>query len=219
MSSVPKAGWACPALVDALARAGWGVLDGRRGGAARSVLRALAQLLPSRSACGMVTANQVADVAGCTSKWARSTLGVLERAGIITWTRGGIVEGRPTPSLIRVSKRALVALIRDARGKHAKRLRGRAASFARRLADELTHRTIVRRSTTPRRQRRNGGRHAELSGTLPPLRGRVPGADAPRIQTVPRGSRLSKDYTPPPRRGPSRWEVCLAAIRKARACE
>lgn len=211
-----RAGWKLPSLVDALARAGWGVLAGRQGGAARSILRALAQSLPAGSGSGLITANQLADMAGVTSRWTRSTLAVLERSGIITWTRGGIIDGRPTPSIIRVSKRAIASLVNHARRQHEGTLRGRAASFARRLADELTHRTVIRRQPT-RRQPRNNPRHAELSASLPPLQGRDTAHQAPRITITTPRSMLSPDWTPPPITDPDKPRGAnrlRAALRK-----
>lgn len=212
------AGWSLPSLVDALARAGWGVLHGRQGGAPRNLLRALAQVLPDRSATGLVSANQLADMSGLSSRWTRSTLAVLERAGIITWTRGGIIDGKPRPSLIRVSKRALASLVNHARRTHGKKLRGRAASFARRLADELRGRTILR-SQRPA-PRRNAAAHAELKPTLSPLWGRdtarVAGPQSTRSQL----SVLSPNFTPPPPPQDGRprgRERLRQALRKASA--
>lgn len=216
-----RAGWKLPALVDALARAGWGVLAGRQGGAVRSILRALAQSLPAGSASGLITANQLADMSGNCSRWTRSSLVVLERAGIITWTRGGIIDGRPAPSLIRVSKRAIASLVNHARRQHEGTLRGRAASFARRLADELDHRTLIRRQPAtkqpPRRQRRNSPLHAELSATHLPLRGRDTAHEAPRITLAHPRSMLSPDWTPPPITDPDKPRGAnrlRAALRK-----
>lgn len=208
-------GWRLPALVDALARAGWGILAGRQGGAVRSILRALAQHLPDGSATGLVTVPQIADMAGLGERWTRDTLGVLERAGIITWTRGGIIDGRPRPSIIRVNKRAIAGLVNDARRRHACTLRGRASSFARRLADELRTRTQIRRTTTPRRSPRMGA-HAALSAALHPLRGKETGAPRPRlIDTTPRQSMLSPTWTPPPQPNHPRGRDRLrAALRR-----
>lgn len=211
-----RAGWKLPALVDALARAGWGVLAGRQGGAVRSILRALAQSLPAGSATGLVSARQLADMSGLSDRWTRSTLEVFELAGIITWTRGGIIDGRPTPSLIRVNKRAIASLVNHARRKHAATLRGRAASFARRLADELRNRTVLRKQKP--RPRRNAPSHAELSATLPPFRGRDTAHEAPRISLAHPRSMLSPDWTPPPITDPDKPRGAnrlRAALRKA----
>lgn len=212
-----RAGWKLPALVDALARAGWGVLHGPRGGAPRNLLHALAQVLPDRSATGLVSARQLADMSGLSDRWTRSTLEVFELAGIITWTRGGIINGRPTPSIIRVNKRAIASLVNHARRQHERTLRGRAASFARRLADELRNRTLLRKQKP--RPRRNAPSHAELSTTLPPLRGRDTAHEAPRITLAHPRSMKSPDWTPPPITDPDKPRGAnrlRAALRKAK---
>lgn len=181
------AAWPLPRLVSALARAGWHELHGRRGGAYRAILRALCDLLPHGSATGHVTAPQLADAAGISERWARHILTGLEEAGLITWTRGGIIDGRPTPSLIRVSKQALADLVRRARPEHDAELARRAATTAQRLRDTLRLRTLRRsqpaRSTARREPRRAAPVHAELSATLPP-NGEVTQGSAPVIHTL-----------------------------------
>lgn len=167
------AGWSFPRLLSALARSGWGPLAGREGGALRGIVRGLADLLPHGSATGLVTAEQLANAAGISERWARDRLTVLEAAGIITWTRGGIVAGRPTPSLIKVSKRALADLVNRARPIRDAALAARAAATAERIRDTIRQHTILRRPTMrpARRTTTPAPRaplHAELSATLPP---------------------------------------------------
>lgn len=170
------AGWPLDRLVKALAKSGWDVLTGRQGGGYRAVLRALADLLPATSGSGLVTAPQIADVAGLSEKWARHILTQLEAAGVIRWTRGTIIAGKPHPSLIRVSKRALADLVNRGRRAGDDRLARRAAETARRIRETLRQATLARRpaprpieppTPIPVRSRPAPPR-AELSATLPP---------------------------------------------------
>ena len=170
------ASWPLPRLVSAIARAGWDELAGRRGGGYRAVLRALADLLPERSAVGLVTAPQIADAAGITERWARHILTGLEEAGVIAWTRGTIVEGRPQPSLIKVSKKVLAALVHRSRSTKDARLAARAAETSKRIRETLRQATLARRpaprpveppAPIPVRSRPAPAR-AELSAALPP---------------------------------------------------
>ena len=117
------AAWPTRDLVGALARSGWGPLDGRPMGGARAVLRALVDLLPYGSGEGSVTVPQVADLAGLSAKWARRCLRVLADLGIITHQVGSVRHGVPTPGHARINKRALAALLPHA----ARRLTARRA--------------------------------------------------------------------------------------------
>lgn len=150
-------------LVKHLARAGWGDLAGVDAKGVRAALRALADLLPAGSASGRVTAPQIAASAGYSERWMRSRLELLEAADVITWTRGGVVAGRPVPSLIRVHKRVLLDLVLAARTIRDAVVRKAAAATRERLAGVLN---------TMRRTRRRGivaGQpHAEVATGLPP---------------------------------------------------
>ena len=170
------AGWPLDRLVKALAKSGWDVLTGRQGGGYRAVLRALADLLPATSGSGLVTAPQIADVAGLSEKWARHILTQLEAAGVIRWTRGTIIAGKPQPSLIRVSKRMLADLVNRGRKSGDARLARRAAATAKRINETLRVTSLARRwsprpvdppAPVPVRSRPLSVR-AELSATLPP---------------------------------------------------
>ena len=191
------ASWPLPRLVSAIARAGWDELAGRRGGGYRAVLRALADLLPERSAVGLVTAPQIADAAGITERWARHILTGLEEAGVIVWTRGTIVDGRPQPSLIKVSKKVLAALVQRSRSTKDARLAARAAETSKRIRETLRMRTLYRSQRRRPAQAASPAPRAELSATLPPFRGgsRVPEGTALPLtdtgQTVP-GTQLGK---------------------------
>lgn len=100
-----------PSLMTSLARAGWGPLAGRRWQGVRSTLSGLVARLPHASGQGLVTVEQIAAGAGLSVRWTRRCLYVLEDRGLIRWTRGGIVAGKPAPSCIRVIKSALVGVI------------------------------------------------------------------------------------------------------------
>ena len=163
------AGWHLDRLVAALARAGWATLDGRQGGGPRAILRALADLLPHGSATGRVTAPQLAEASGLSEKWTRVVLARLEAAGIITWIRGGIVNGRPTASIVKVSKKALANLINRARPEHDKRVSRRAAATAERIRTTVTMNTIRRRRVDTVPSAKPTYLHAELSTALPPI--------------------------------------------------
>ena len=191
------ASWPLPRLVSAIARAGWDELAGRRGGGYRAVLRALADLLPERSAVGLVTAPQIADAAGITERWARHILTGLEEAGVIAWTRGTIVDGRPQPSLIKVSKKVLAALVQRSRSTKDARLAARAAETSKRIRETLRMRTLYRSQRRRPAPAASPAPRAELSATLPPFRGGSRGPEGPALpltdtgQTVP-GTQLGK---------------------------
>lgn len=151
-------------LVKHLARAGWGDLAGADMRGVRAAVRALADVLPAGIASGRITAPQLASTAGYSERWMRSRLQLLEDAGVVTWTRGGVIAGRPVPSLIRVHKRVLLDLITTAR-----RLRD-AMLARRRAAQRIRLEGIVntmRRKAIP--GKRAGQPHAEVSTALPPI--------------------------------------------------
>jgi len=153
-----------PALVQSLANAGWGDLAGREFQGVRTVLVALMHSLPYKSAQGTVTEAQVAQRAGLSERWVRRCMHVLEDLGVIEhWTRGGVVAGRPTPSMLRLSKRAVVALIEAARPLRE------AANAARR---RITQARIAGLAYI-RRNRRSA--HAELNADLPTPTGEYSG--------------------------------------------
>lgn len=177
MSAVTAA-WPLPRLVSALARAGWHVLDGRQGGGYRAVLRGLCDLLPHGSASGLITAAQLADAAGLSERWTRAMLTNLETAGVITWTRGTIIAGRPMPGAIRVNKAMLADLVRAARPAHDAELARRAAATSARIRDTLRRFTLARyrppatpstpTPPAPRPPARHAAPRAELSATPSP---------------------------------------------------
>ena len=105
-------------LVKALAKADWGLLQGRSYNGVRNALRALADLLPSAPGEGVATAYQISRVSGHGVRWTRVVLQWLEDYGLIVWQRGGVWAGKPKPGWIRVNKWKLVELIRAARPAH-----------------------------------------------------------------------------------------------------
>lgn len=161
------AAWDAPRLLDALARRGWGDLDGRAHGGLRAVLRALVALLPYESAEGRVTASQVADAAGMSRKWAGRCLVELDRRGLIVYRRGWLDHGTPRPGWVRVCKSEIAAMVRNLRDA----LDGRRA--ARRAETRHRLETTLRSATVPPWQRRPLSHRWELSSTLPTPRGRT----------------------------------------------
>ena len=90
------------------AQRGWGGFDR----CMTYAMQGLAVCLPSKSAEGRTTAYQVAMASHITDRWAREGLKRLEKAGLISWERGGIgPDGCPRPSWIRVDKRAYLTWI------------------------------------------------------------------------------------------------------------
>ena len=96
-----------PSIVRSHARAAWGGFDR----CMASAMQGLAALLPSKSGEGWTSGPQLAETTLRSERWCREGLKRLEAAGVVAWTRGGIVEGRATQSWVRVDKRAYLALI------------------------------------------------------------------------------------------------------------
>lgn len=192
---------AVPQLLTSLQRAGWGDLAGREWQGVRTTLHALAAQLPHKAGQGWTTAHQVAEAAGLTERWVRRCMQVLEDLGVIDWHRGGVVDGVPQPSFVRIVKRVLVDLIRAARPiREAADRAYRAATNAR-----------IARLRNVRGQRSRRSAHAELSaspstptGEVPPsnlpersdMRPMHPGVDAPICEHGGDGRRNSKTGTP-----------------------
>lgn len=135
-------------LISSLARSYWGALDGAEWRAARSVLQALTLVPTTKQAQArfdfkgeiFTTATQLQRIAGYCERWTRIALQSLEEMGVIRWTRGMIVAGQPTPSMLTVIKRKLVELIGFARPRSRRIDEERRDSFIARLADILTRR-------------------------------------------------------------------------------
>ncbi|MBU4213559.1 MAG: hypothetical protein KJ792_02760 [Actinobacteria bacterium] len=161
MSATLPSAWApTPSLVRSLRRAGWGPLGGREWGGVRDVLDALAATLPDRSGEGLLTMPQLAERASLSVRWTARCMAVLEDLGVVTWSRGGVVDGRPVPSAVRIVKKVLVELIAQARP-----LRD-AADAARRQATRARLAAAAHLRGPDRYRRRSA--HAALSTSPPP---------------------------------------------------
>lgn len=162
-----------PSLLTSLRNAGWGDLSGAEWQGVRTTLDALASQLPHKAGQGLTTAPQVAMAAGLTERWVRRCMHVLESLGVIEWTRGGVVDGKPAPSYVRIVKRVLVDLIRAARPlKNAAEAARRTATNARLAALRRTY----LKSSQPHSRR---SAHAELSAS-PISQVEVPGGTTSR---------------------------------------
>lgn len=168
-----SAGMPLDLLVDKLQRVEG--LERRHVGA----LRALALLLPRGSAAGKATADQLARRARYSQRWMRHSLAELEEAGLIEWWRGGVQDGRPQPSVFRVSKAALCEVIRAGSLAAAARAKVRNAATKARL-EAVRVRKLVSRAHNRR------SAHAEVGDNLSPF-GEVtpPGVEAPGRAVVP----------------------------------
>ena len=134
-----NAGQTAYQLVDALRRAGWGILRGSENRCARSLLETLAGTMRTlkTDARGYmtITAAQLADRAGYSERHVRRWLPILEDLGILSWSRGWIEEGRPQPGSMKINKAVLVDYVQDARIQYDEAvLPLRAAKTAARLA-------------------------------------------------------------------------------------
>lgn len=158
------AGTPLDVLTTRLQRADWGDLGTPPLRGLARVLTALADALDPRSGAGKITAQQLAGKTCYTERWVRRCLGLLEELEIIEWHRGGIVQGKPTPSWVRVSKAVLVDLIHVARSQQAERRTERAAETRRRVARLRTSYTRPRDRQRPRSD--SGRAHAELATAL-----------------------------------------------------
>nr|DAQ55685.1 MAG TPA: helix-turn-helix domain protein [Bacteriophage sp.] len=114
-----NAGQTAYQLVDALRRAGWGILRGSENRCARSLLETLAgtmrTLKTDRRGYMTITAAQLADRAGYSERHVRRWLPILEELGLLSWSRGWIEEGKPQPGAMKLNKTVLVKHVTDAR--------------------------------------------------------------------------------------------------------
>lgn len=180
----PSAGADVLTLTSALARAGWGeafALPLFRG--ARVMLRELAAAMfearQGRRASIDITGPQLADRTGYSDRWVRESLATLEGLGLIEWYRGGIVEGSPKPSLIRIVKSALADFVLAARRWHDDVLDARIVAVKARIKA-----TTIWRLCRGRKRRRDP--HAEVASILPLFEGR-------------KGARASRPSVPEPK--------------------
>ncbi len=188
--------WELPSLLTALQHAGWGPLAERDMQGVRAVLVGLIGKLDHRSGAGMVTVAQVADATGgLSTKWVGRCMHVLEDLGLIEWRRGGVLAGKPQPSYVAISKRAVVALIKAARPMLA------AVREARRV---MTEARLAGISYLQGRSRRSD--HVELSGDLPTPSGEV--STSPPRNAPPNTSPCSHGEP----RGPQACPLCRRGI-------
>ena len=117
MARIPTAHAETRALLTSLARRGWGELRDEKKGT-RCVLEALVKLLPYKSGQGAVTQFQLGQATGYSRRWISVCLQRLEAMGIITYARGGVMNGKKHPGFIRIIKKKLVELIKGARRRH-----------------------------------------------------------------------------------------------------
>lgn len=178
--STPTATWDTPALMTALARRGWGELDGRSRQGERRVLYALVALTDHKSGTGEITQAQVADTCGMSIRRVRDVLHSLEDLGLIRYARGWLDTGRPQPGFVWISKRALARLCRKARGWLDARRAKRADDLQQRIAKTLTWSSQVAlpRGTVTPRQRKPLSERAEMSAALLLDRGTSPSTRA-----------------------------------------
>lgn len=164
------AGTPLDVLTNRLQKAGWGDLGTPTLRGLARVLDALAGTLNPRTGAGKTTAPQLAEKTCYTERWVRRCLTLLEELELIEWHRGGIHQGKPTPSWIRVSKAALVDLVHLARVKQGERTRDAARARRVRMAGLRTTSTTHRRTAVPRDRKapRRDERevHAELGSAL-----------------------------------------------------
>lgn len=157
-------------LTNSLAKAGWGCdFAAPAFRASRLVLRELANAMYAarrgRAAAIDITAPQLADRTGYTERWTRDALATLEALGLIEWHRGGIVEGAPRPSLIRIVKAALADLVYTARVWHDDVIDARVIATKARIRATLRWRFCKGR-------KRRANPHAEVTSFLPLYEGR-----------------------------------------------
>lgn len=155
------------AILDALRRAGWGVLRGPAFRCHRAILDSLVAASRNQRSdyAGFftITTNQLADRAGYTDRHIRACLPDLEDLGVITWHRGGVMEGRPRPGHMRINKKTLVDLVRAARPVYDRLLNQRRRETSERL------RKLNRAVLFPQKPRRVSvdSSHAEMVSALP----------------------------------------------------
>ena len=190
MSQTITAGAPLTVILRAVRRDGWGDLAGAHNRSLRGALAALADFLPGTTAAGDVTVWEVAQASAYSERWTRVALGRLEDLGLVTWERGTIVEGRPTPSWIRVAKRVLVELQRAARRVRLDRDKAHSAARAARIA-------LLRRATLPPHKQKPRSDRAALAASPRPLRGEAGAAaalQAPPEPTEPSTNAARRDH-------------------------
>lgn len=127
-------------IVDALAASGWGDLR-QEPQAVRSYLLAIAQLADQKTGIAEVTDAQAAERAGISRRSVMRARQLLQAQGLVVMIRRGARQGlRGVPSVLSVTKTALIALLPGARAAKDGRARRRAETpgGARRLTPNVT---------------------------------------------------------------------------------
>lgn len=155
--------WTCYQLIAALAHRGWGPLREGIPGLVH-ILQAVAHTVDPYTGTGYTTAPQLADAAYKSERWTRHCINQLDALGIIEWYPGGIKNGAPVPSFVKIVKTALVELIEVAQETHDARMIERRAKLEARVR-RLPRRGWVRnpRATNRRKMREALVLHAKQS--------------------------------------------------------
>lgn len=202
--------WTCYQLIAALAHRGWGPLREGIPGLVH-ILQAIAHTVDPYTGTGYTTAPQLADAAYKSERWVRHCINQLDALGVIEWYPGGIKNGAPTPSFVKIVKATLVELIEVAQKTHDARMLERRAAFEARVR-RLPRRGWVRnpRAINRKRMREALVLHArqarakaqpEASAYPTPLREGTSGSPSQKIN-------LSTDQE-------ARIELAKAKIREA----
>lgn len=143
--------WTCYQLIAALAHRGWGPLREGIPGLVH-ILQAISHTVDPYTGTGYTTAPQLADAAYKSERWVRHCINQLDALGIIEWYPGGIKNGSPVPSFVKIVKTALVELIEVAQETHDARILERRAKFEARVR-RLPRRGWVRNPRAVNRKR------------------------------------------------------------------
>lgn len=143
--------WTCYQLIAALAHRGWGPLREGIPGLVH-ILQAIAHTVDPYTGTGYTTAPQLADAAYKSERWVRHCINQLDALGVIEWYPGGIKNGAPVPSFVKIVKTTLVELIEVAQETHDTRMLERRARFEARVR-RLPRRGWVRNPKAVNRRR------------------------------------------------------------------
>lgn len=143
--------WTCYQLIAALAHRGWGPLREGIPGLVH-ILQAIAHTVDPYTGTGYTTAPQLADAAYKSERWVRHCINQLDVLGVIEWYPGGIKNGTPAPSFVKIVKNVLVELIEVAQESHDARMLERRAQFEARVR-RLPRRGWVRNPKAVNRRR------------------------------------------------------------------
>lgn len=143
--------WTCYQLIAALAHRGWGPLREGIPGLVH-ILQAISHTVDPYTGTGYTTAPQLADAAYKSERWVRHCINQLDALGVIEWYPGGIKNGAPAPSFVKIVKATLVELIEVAQKTHDARMLERRAAFEARVR-RLPRRGWVRNPRAINRKR------------------------------------------------------------------